>query len=428
MKQITTLLLCCAAAVSTAFGQVKQADSTQKTSWKPSRLQIGGYGEAVMQRMFYSDNVARYAYPGSYKDQTHGRFDLPHVVLYFGYDFGRGWRFATELEYEHGGSGSTYEIENAETGEYEVEIEKGGEVALEQFWIEKSWNPSANLRMGHIIVPVGLLNQYHLPTEFFGALRPEENTSILPNTWHETGLSFWGRTGDWRYELQLLAGLNAESFSNAGWVSGGSVSAYEFKIANDYAGAFRLDNYSVKGLRVGLSGYVGTSGGNTLKQDRYKDIDGLVMIGSLDATYKNRNVLARGNVIYGHLGDSYQISTVNKRMPSASPSPRTDVASDAWSWFAEAGYDVLSFFKNRSYTGDKLYLYAHCGYYNSMFKTAETIPAKGWCKKTVLSAGVNYFPIPEVVLKAEYALRKFDAPYNNEPTISLGVGFSGFFK
>ena len=62
-----------------------------------SRLQIGGYGEAVMQRMFYSDSPTRYAYPDSYKDKSHGRADLPHVVFYLGYDFGRGWKMATEI-------------------------------------------------------------------------------------------------------------------------------------------------------------------------------------------------------------------------------------------------------------------------------------------------------------------------------------------
>ncbi|MDR2802284.1 MAG: hypothetical protein LBB31_03600, partial [Prevotellaceae bacterium] len=142
-----------------------------------SRLQIGGYGEAVMQHMFYSDSPARYAYPASHTGKTHGRADLPHVVFYLGYDFGRGWKMATEIEFEHGGAGSTYEIEKTEAGEYETEIEKGGEVALEQFWIEKTFAPQANLRLGHIIVPVGLTNQYHMPVEFFSVLRPEEESA-----------------------------------------------------------------------------------------------------------------------------------------------------------------------------------------------------------------------------------------------------------
>ena len=47
-----------------------------------------------------------------------------------GYDFGKGWSMGMEIEFEHGGTESAIEIENEEGGEYEAEIERGGEVAL----------------------------------------------------------------------------------------------------------------------------------------------------------------------------------------------------------------------------------------------------------------------------------------------------------
>lgn len=121
-------------------------------------------------------------------DPSHGRFDIPHVVLMIGYDFGRGWTMGSEIEFEHGGTESAVEMEAEETGEYESEIERGGEVALEQFWIQKSFNRALNLRMGHIIVPVGMTNQHHLPTEYFTVYRPEGENTIFPCTWHETGI------------------------------------------------------------------------------------------------------------------------------------------------------------------------------------------------------------------------------------------------
>ena len=412
--------------------------SAQKTDTtvRKSRLRLGGYGEAVMQRMFYSDHPARYAYPERHADVKHGRFDLPHVVFFAGYDFGRGWKMAAEGEFEHGGTGSAVEIEMTEAGEYETEIEKGGEVVIEQFWIEKSFKQALNLRLGHVIVPIGLTNMYHMPTEFFSVLRPEEETVLIPCTWHETGISFWGEAKKWRYEAMFLAGLDAERFSNAGWVSEGSVSPYEFKIANTYAGAFRVDNSTVKGLRMGLSGYFGYSASNRLKHDRYTDVKGAVSIGAFDAVYDNHNILARANILYGHLGDSEAISRINKRLPSASPSPRTDVASDAFSAYIEVGYDVLSFFPDRKIKTNRLYLYGHYGYYNTMLKTASAnIPVKGWCEKQIFSAGLNYYPMKGLVVKGEYSFRKFfkpegsaQTPYNNEPAISLGIGYSGLLN
>lgn len=324
--------------------EVKTAVS--KEADKPSRLTVGGYGEAVMTRNFFSDNYLRYISPDKYKnDKSHGRFDLPHVVIYLGYDFGRGWSMGTEIEFEHGGTESAFETEFEEGGEYESEIERGGEVALEQFWLQKSFSPAFNLRLGHMIVPVGGTNQHHMPTEFFGVYRPEGENTILPCTWHETGISLWGRAGDWRYEVMFLPGLDSDRFGDNGWVSGGAGSPYEFKIANAYAGAFRIDNYSVPGLRLSLSGYAGNSFSNTLSAnrtgaDRYKDVKGTVMIGAFDFLYDAHNWIVRGNFDYGHLTNSDKISQFNRDMPNASPSPKQYVGSDAIATGVEAGYDI----------------------------------------------------------------------------------------
>ena len=94
--------------------------------------------------IFYSDNGNRYTTPGLYKkDPSHGRFDIPHAVIYLGYDFGKGWSVGSEIEFEHGGSGSAIEYEADEAIEFEHETEKGGEVELEQFWLQKSFSKAS---------------------------------------------------------------------------------------------------------------------------------------------------------------------------------------------------------------------------------------------------------------------------------------------
>ena len=45
---------------------------------------------------------------------------------------------------------------------FRPKILRCSEVALEQFWIQKSFCPAANIRLGHIIVPVGGTNQHHI--------------------------------------------------------------------------------------------------------------------------------------------------------------------------------------------------------------------------------------------------------------------------
>lgn len=397
-----------------------------------SRLTIGGYGEAVYTRNFYSDNMFRYSHPDRYKDsQGHGRVDLPHVVINIGYDFGHGWTMGSEIEFEHGGNEVAVEIEAEETGEFEHEIERGGEVALEQFWIQKSFSKSLNIRMGHIIVPVGQTNNAHLPTQFFTCYRPEGEFTIMPCTWHETGVSIWGKVGKWRYEAVVVPGLNSNMFNNANWVKNGCASPYEFKVANNLAGALRIDNYSIKNLHIGVSGYIGNSFNNdivTNEADKYKDVKGTVLIGTAEFDYKNEGFIIRGNFDYGHLNDADIISTYNKNQnhQDFSPYPRSLVGEDAVAIGGEIGYDI---FHNIKRTGDRqLFVFGRYDYYDSYIPYASAITMYDWTERHVMTLGLNYYPIKEVVVKAEFSERFLKEQYNNEPMISLGVAYSGFFN
>lgn len=421
LPTIATAALCLLANLETVNAQ--DADAAGKG------LSLGGYGEATMSRMFYSNNYKRYTNADLYKDADgFGQFDLPHVVIYMAYDFGNGWSMGSEIEFEHGGPEAAVEIEEEETGEYETEVERGGEVALEQFWIQKSWGKSMNLRMGHIVVPVGMTNQFHQPTEFFTVNRPESESSILPCTWHQTGVSLWGRLPEWRYELQFVAGLEADLFGAKDWIKGGSASPYEFDIANCYAGVIRVDNYSLPGLRVGVSGYYGRSAGNSLKQEKYKDVDGDILIGTIDFEYKAHNWIVRGNYDYGHLTDSEAITKINKTLGKGSVSPQTSVASDAMCASIEAGYDILSCFNHKPDNQQRLYPFARYEYYDSMYKTEGSVVDNPCWGRKKITLGVNYMPMHDIVIKAEWSNRIFDKQFNNEPTVSLGVAYSGFFK
>ena len=405
------------------------ATTTEQVESAKHRLTIGGYGEAVASRMFYSNNYKRYTNADLYKnDKGYGQFDLPHVVIYLGYDFGKGWSLGTEIEFEHGGTESAVEIEEEETGEYESEIERGGEVALEQFWLQKSFTPALNLRMGHMVVPVGGTNNAHLPTEFFTVYRPEGENTILPCTWHETGVSLWGKAGDWRYEAMFLAGLDADRFGNKGWIHDGSGSPYEFKMATAYAGAMRIDNYSIKGLRLSVSGYLGNSANNTLNATgKYKGLHGTVAIGAFDFLYNDHNFIARGNFDYGHLSNSLEITSANMSTRADSPSPKTNIGEAAIALGIEAGYDIFSQIASMREREQRFYIFGRYDYYDSMYKTVKNMTDEKMWQRQKVTAGVNYYPIPQIAIKGEYSYRILSSQYNNEPTVSLGICYSGLF-
>ncbi|MDR0829683.1 MAG: hypothetical protein LBN95_06190 [Prevotellaceae bacterium] len=431
-KSFFLLTILFVSAVS--FAQTE--NDSVKTETKAAKffkgLTLGGYGEVAYSRNFYSDNIHRYSHAEDYRNApSHGRFDIPHVVVLLGYEFGKGWRFSSEIEFEHGGTEVAIELETEEAGEYESEIERGGEIVLEQFWIEKTFSKALNLRFGHIIVPVGFTNMHHLPTEFFTVYRPEGENTIFPCTWHETGISLWGKTKGWRYEAAFLPALSSEMFNNKNWANGASASPYEFRVANKYAGAARIDNYSVKGLRLGLSGYYGHTFNNSIQPttaEKYKNVKGQVVIGSFDFHYQNYGFTARGYFDYGHLSDAEIISVYNKSLQKNSPFPRTNVASDVLVSGIEAGFDFFSLSNNQKLQKQQFFLFGRYDFYDSMYKTSGSIQKDGWSKKQILTAGINYYPIKQVAIKAEYSYRKLQQPYNSEPSINIGVVYAGMFK
>lgn len=418
------------AGLATASAQTVAADSVmQHVNGK--RLSVGGYGEVAMSRNFYSDHVSRYSLADEHKnDPSHGRFDIPHAVIYLGYDFGKGWTMGTEIEFEHGGVGMAYEKEDEEGGEWEQEVEKGGEVELEQFWIQKSFGRWANIKAGHIVVPVGLNNAYHEPLNFFTVYRSEGENTVLPSTWHQTGVSFWGKTKGWRYELQFLAGLNSDNFTNTGWINKGPGTPTEGEIATKYGTALRIDNYCIKGLRIGLSGYYGHAIGNSYPnnkdgaESKYK---GVVAIGAIDFTYNNYNWIVRGQADYGYLSDAKQLKYFTNRLNGLSPFHHSAfVSKNAFAYGIEAGYNVFSQIEKLRQSNQKMYLFGRYEHYNPYAsKTKNT--SYDYTNVQRMAVGINYYPVKQIVVKAEYSHRFLKSQYNNEPAINIGVAYEGWF-
>ena len=429
---INKVLLSVTIGLSTMTTQAQEvAGDSVMQHVKGNKFSIGGYGEVAYSRNFFSDHVSRYSQPEQHKDDpSHGRFDIPHAVVYMGYDFGKGWTFGTEIEFEHGGTGIAYEKEDEEGGEWEQETEKGGEVELEQFWIQKAFSKAAHLRFGHIVVPVGLTNAHHEPLNFFTVYRPEGENTILPCTWHQTGVSFWGRYKDFRYEAQFLAGLNADNFTNTNWIKKGPSSPLEFEVANKYGVALRIDNYSIPSLRIGVSGYYGESIGNSFPRNANgvdAEYKGQVAVGAIDFTYQGHNWVVRGQADYGYLGDADQLKYVYNRLNSKSPYKHSAfVSKNAYAIGIEAGYDVFSQIQKLREDNQKLYIFGRYEQYNPYASNTKGT-AYDYTEVKRMAVGVNYHPVHQIVIKAEYSKRFLKSLYNNEPSVNIGVAYEGFF-
>lgn len=388
-----------------------------------SKFRMEGYGEILYQRHDYGANP-KAASAGSLSENR-AVFSLPRLVLNLECDFTPDLTFSTEIEFEKGGTGSAMEIEYEEFGEYESEIEKGGEIVLEQFHLTKRFSNAFNLRAGHFILALGQLNQRHLPFDFFTSIRPEGETAFMPSTWHETGFEVFGQINNWSYQFQVVNGLDANGFSSSNWIKTGYQTKFEDVKATNLAYVGRVEYRGVQGLNLGASFYTGKSSGNVAKPETMKNIDGRVSLFSMHARYKEGPWIARANLLQGNLTDAAKISQINSSLSGDSQYPRSPVAKGALTYGAELGFNVLQFFPQHK---TRLYPFVRYEYYNTMEEVEKSQVADARFKREVYTLGLNYFLKSNVALKLDYAMRKIDGGnFNDENTFGLAVVFSGIF-
>ena len=87
---------------------------------------------------------------------------------------------------------------------------------------------------------------------------------------------------------------------------------------------------------------------------------------------------------------------------------------------------ILENAKNSIRTEYKLYVFGHYEFYNP-YMPSFVQPKYNYTKKIRMAFGLNYYPLPQIAVKAEYSHRFLQNPYNNEPSVSLGIAYQGFF-
>ena len=408
------------------------------SDWK---FRIGGYGEMVAKRKDYGLNRWSGSTSGNSKID-HNTISVPRFVLALDYKFSRRWVLGAEIEFESGGTGIEYELETgtgSENGEYETEVEKGGEVALEQFHISYLIAPEFNVRAGHMIIPVGLLNTHHEPVNFFGTSRPEGSTIILPSTWHSTGIEFYGNVGQglasFDYEAMIVAGVNPNGFDKYQWIKGGKQGLFEEDNFTSPAYVARLNYTGLPGLRVGGSFYyVADAGKNADKLITYESVGKIpVRIWSADAQWTNKYVTARANWVRGNLAHAKAIGDRNNSYSKLSPySRKGSVAKVATTYSAEVGINLQAVIGHRF---PVIYPFIHYEYYNPQEKSdVATSMMDSRCQVSMWSVGANWCPLPNLVVKADYTTRQIgtgkvfgNGKYNSENEFAIGVAYVGWF-
>jgi len=447
MRNSVIVLVACVLLVTSvpAFAQqqreYKSVNKEQINSSNDWTFRFGGYGEMLARRMDYGLNRWNGSATGNTKI-NHNDVSIPRFVLALDYKFNKKWMLGAEIEFESGGTGTAYEMEagtGGENGEYEQEFEKGGEVAIEQFHITRLIVPEFNVRVGHLVLPVGLTNTHHEPINFFSSSRPEGETTIMPSTWHETGIEFYGTFGKgygtFDYEALIVSGPNPNGFNKYNWIKGGRQGFFESDNFTSPAYILRLDYKGLPGLRVGGSFYYSANAGkNSDKFITYETAGKIpVRIWNFDAQYQNKYVIARANYIRGHVAHAAEITAINNRYTSKSPySRKGPFASEAMTYSAELGINLTAFFSEGKFP--TIIPFAHYEYYNTQEKGAEGQVMDARNQVSLWRVGLNWKPLPNLVVKADYTTRQIGTnkvfgkgPYNSENEFAIGVAYAGWF-
>lgn len=349
-------------------------------------LSIGGYGEANYQVMVDDQ--------GNNSDNA----DFERLVLYAGYKFTDNILFNSEIEFEHGSTG---------TG-------KNGEVSVEFAALDFFIDPLANVRAGMVLMPMGFINQIHEPPFYFGNNRPEVERRIIPTTWREVGGGLFGELAPGlTYTAYAVNGMDANDFTSNG-IRDGRQSGSK-ALAEDLAFVGRVDYVpdALPGVTVGGSAYLGDSG----QGQSYNgvEVDAFTQLYEAHLQWKYRGLEFRTLGSFGHIDDADILSAAKGQT----------IGSQNYGWYTEAGYDILP----HIFPETTQYL-APFFRYEQMDTLAKTPtgfnddPSKNI---RIFQVGLNYKPIPNVVIKADYRNFMQQAGTSVKNTLpddfNLGLGF-----
>ncbi len=191
------------------------------------KTRLGGYGELHFNYLEGSSGALN-------KSQA----DFHRFVLFINHEFSDRIRFFSEVELEHALSGAG----------------KPGEVELEQAFIEFDLPKDLIATAGLFLLPVGILNETHEPSTFYGVERNPIEKNIIPSTWWESG-GMLSRSFDsgFKTDVAVSTGLQTGRGVDDDFVIRGGRQKVAEANASDVAITGRIVYRGYPGLEVGAS-------------------------------------------------------------------------------------------------------------------------------------------------------------------------------
>ncbi|WP_205757925.1 hypothetical protein [Lutibacter sp. HS1-25] len=299
---------------------------------------------------------------------TPGKLDVHRLVLLFAYKFSDKVSFLTEIELEH------------------VE-----EIYVEQAFVSYKVAPSVNVLAGLMLVPMGIINEFHEPTTYHGVERPNVDSYIVPTTWRELGIGVSGNinSASLKYQAYIFNGFVSYKDGSGvlrgidGLRKGRQKGAESLITSANFSAKF--DYYGVRGLRLGLAGYFGKT--QTDDTSIEESTVGVSMLG-LDARYVYKNLELRGQYIYTDLSNTNAYNVFNNK----------DLGSQMNGAYGEVAYN---FPLNAE---QQLTPFLRYEKYNTHASTAGDLAKNKAYDRDDVTFGLDYKVANGVVFKVDYQL------------------------
>ena len=355
-----------------ALGLAPSAAATYEID---SGVSIAGYGE-----MLYEN------YASSKTDQ----FDYLRAILYAGYRFNERFLFNSEIEVEH-----------------------AKEIFVEFAYVDFLATENIGLRAGMLLIPMGLVNEFHEPTVFIGAERPVTEKSIIPTTWRENGGGIYGAFDKVAFRLYTVNGFNGSAFSSSG-VRGGRQKGGKAK-ANDMAVTGRFDYTPTPGMFFGASFYTGGSGQGDIVVDG-TSYGVRTSIFDVHAQVQVRGFDVRALFAQAMLEDTVRLNQVLGLTGSSG------VAEKMQGGYLQFGYDLLS---QVASTGDVAFTpYIRYEKVDTQAAVAAGFTRSASKDNTYTTFGLELKPIPSIVIKVDHMWVNNPADSGvNQFNINVGYAF-----
>ena len=321
-------------------------------------------------------------------------FDFHRFVMVFGHSFSPRLKFWSELEIEHAF------IEGRE---------RGGEISLEQAFLDMYLRPEISLRGGILLAPVGIVNERHEPPSFFGVERPFVDTVIIPSTWFDAGFGIYGDLGrGFNYKLYAMAPPDATRFSADEGIRGGRQRAL-FSVVNSPGVTGRLEYRGIRRLTLGTSFFSGNTG------FQLRDLDPRLNLFEFDGRYRYRRAEFRGEFAQYWLSRTGELNRTLEQQTGVNP----NIGKSALGYYLEAAYHLLP-----PETGGDVAPFFRYERFNTQHRMADSFAPFPQFDRTASTLGLTYRPHPDVALKLDYQfLRNRSDVFPIFNRVNAGIGW-----